>query len=472
MPSTHPTPIRRTVRSPRRVFLLNWTAVLGILMLTAIGCHSASQAWAETRHADGSGLAEPVGLMLSWQRDPTTTITIDWHVLKPREGERAASSRPVVDVRPLGEHIWRRITGGSKPFPHSNRIIHRVEVASLQPDTVYEFRLHEMPRIYRFQTLPATLGDGESLRFAVGGDVRHRQDWMEETNRMAVSHQPRFIVWGGDLAYADGEPKNVGRWYEFFDAMKNTFIDEDGLVTPLIVAIGNHEIRGHSYLLIDDYAPTDAWRAEYAPFFYELFAFPGQPGYNVLDFGDYLSMVILDSAHANPVEGDQTTWLARTLAARKGRMRHIMPVMHVPAYPSVRRFDGEMPLSGGISRDIRTHWCPLFDAAGVRLVFEHHDHAYKRSVPIRAGAAREDGIVYIGDGAWGVGARRVHDAAATWYLEKSATNRHALIVTLRGESITVRAITPEGVELDRWESPSAEHHDAAADRQAEMPVGH
>jgi hypothetical protein len=34
-------------------------------------------------------------------------------------------------------------------------------------------------------------------------------------------------------------------------------------------------------------------------------------------------------------------------------------------------------------------------------VFEHHDHAYKRTHPLLDGHINSNGIVYLGDGSWG-----------------------------------------------------------------------
>jgi hypothetical protein len=67
-----------------------------------------------------------------------------------------------------------------------------------------------------------------------------------------------------------------------------------------VVAIGNHEVQNHYLETHADYQPGPDWREKVAPHFYALFAFPGHPGYNVLDVGDYLSLVILDSGLTSP----------------------------------------------------------------------------------------------------------------------------------------------------------------------------
>ena len=48
-------------------------------------------------------------------------------------------------------------------------------------------------------------------------------------------------------------------------------------------------------------------------------------------------------------------------------------------WPSVR--GGGQP-----ARNIKDHWITLFEQHGVRLAFENHDHAYKRTYPIRFSA--------------------------------------------------------------------------------------
>ena len=63
---------------------------------------------------------------------------------------------------------------------------------------------------------------------------------------------------------------------------------------------------------------------------------------------------------------------------------------HVAAWPSVRDFEGNIP------RKIRDHWVPVIEKHNVDLVIEAHDHAYKKTVPIRNNSQDdENGIVYM-----------------------------------------------------------------------------
>lgn len=378
---------------------------------------------------------DPPGLLLTWTDDPLTTMTIDWHTAD------APDAAPVLWFRESGSVVWTEHAGERFPFPFSERTVHRAALSGLKPGTEYAFRFGSRSRVFRFRTMPADLS--APLRFAAGGDTRHSQEMMERTNRVAMAHDPEFVVWGGDLAYADGKPENLYRWYEWFDALKNTLIDEDGRVVPVVAAIGNHEVRGGYYVNHANYADTDAWRASVAPYFYTLFAFPGQPGYRTLDFGDYLSFIVLDTDHTNPVDGPQTGWLEEALSERVD-VPHVFPVYHVPAYPSNRAF------SGTISTRVRTHWVPLFEDYGVRAAFEHHDHTYKRTHAILGGQVHPSGVVYFGDGAWGVNTRTVHAVNGTWYLAQAASKRHAIIVTLHGQHQQFLVVDEDGEILDQY----------------------
>jgi hypothetical protein len=87
----------------------------------------------------------------------------------------------------------------------------------------------------------------------------------------------------------------------------------------------------------------------------------------------------------------------------------------VPAYPSVRKDEGT-------TLEIRQHWVPLFEKAGVSAAFEHHDHAYKRTHPLLGGKVQDapaKGVTYLGDGAWGASIRKVRPPADVPHIAKS-----------------------------------------------------
>ncbi len=79
-----------------------------------------------------------------------------------------------------------------------------------------------------------------------------------------------------------------------------------------------------------------------------------------LDFGDYLSLIFLDTDHTSPIEGAQTDWLAKTLKERED-FPTVFAFNHVPAYPSFRPFDGTAEKEG-TGEGNRKHWVPALRA--------------------------------------------------------------------------------------------------------------
>jgi hypothetical protein len=271
----------------------------------------------------------------------------------------------------------------------------------------------------------------EPITFVVGGDV-YRAEFDRRVYDQAARRDPMFVWIGGDIVYDNGEPDRVSRWFHWLNAWEELMVTSDGRLIPMIVTIGNHEVLGRF-----DKTPAEA------PFFYSLFAWPGPQGCGVLDFGGYMSIVGLDTGHTHPIAGAQTEWLQRTLAERS-EVEHLFAVYHVPAYPSVRSFDG------GKSPLIRQHWIPVFDRWGVDVVYENHEHSYKRTPLIRGGQLDREGILYLGDGAWGAPPRVVHDPQDTWYLLRAESVNHMIVTTIHGATRRHEAVNELGEVFDSY----------------------
>jgi hypothetical protein len=379
----------------------------------------------------------PPAVYLTWQRDPTTTMTVHWYGLDGEEPSRVA-------YQAEGEAEWQYAEGTRGAFPFTPLYIHTVEITGLVPGSRYRFRRAGQETTYLFATLPSTLD--RPLRFIEGGDVFHKPGPMDRMNEEVGRRDPAFVVIGGDFAYADGKPENAWRWLRMLSSFYHYFRGPDGRMIPIVAAIGNHETRRY---YLDQYDPpivTAADREGIAPFFYSLFAFPGQPGYAALDIGDYLSFLLLDTFHANTIDGEQLAWMTTALEHRR-MVPHVFPVIHVPAYPSVRNPDDPL------NRRLREAWVPRFEQAGVRIVFEHHDHAFKITHPIRDGRIDPEGIVYLGDGAWSVDPRTPATPEERWYLRISAPVQHVFELVLEPHQRTVRAIDINGQVLDEFVQP-------------------
>lgn len=389
---------------------------------------------------------EIVDVYLSWTKDPTTTMTIHCHT----EG----FGEPAIYYRESGTESWNaHLHYSSRPFPGTSKTIHWIELEELSPGTDYEFYIgRETSNIYKFRTMPSSL-DNEPLRVVFGGDMYHEYDAMDEMNALAAEQDPHFIVMGGDWAYANSLIDNAWKWEDLWYTWTKNMFDSEGRIIPVVPAIGNHEVVG-GYGTREDVL-----------FFYEMFAFP-QRGYGVLDFSDYLSIIILDTRHSNTT-ASQNGFIESTLNERVD-VKHVIPSYHVPAFPSSRSYN----VSG--SRSVRQNWVPLFEQSNVKLVFEHHDHTYKRTVPILNEQEHPDGIVYLGDGCWGVGVRDVLNYNTTWYLEEShgrnyiqaesgqsdpldgenadpEKGRHLTVVTFENDKRTIDSVSSAGKVFHTFE---------------------
>lgn len=361
---------------------------------------------------------EPVALWLTWQRSPDTTMVVHWLTSNEQPSD-------TLYFREKGNHEFQALEGDHALLPQeSPYYVHCLELVDLKPDHYYEIRWDQT--IYKFKTAPANLAC--PVRFVEGGDIYHGDiATVAKMNRVAAARDPLFAVCGGDLAYScSGSNRNTEkweRWIQWLSCWGETMRAPDGRLIPMIPAIGNHEVKGRGLK-----TPSDA------AFFYHLFALPENEGYRSIRFGDYLTLLVLDSGHTHAVSGEQRNWLEAALKNNNTTFR--FPVYHVPAYPAHRSY------SRPTSVDIRNQWVPLFEKYGVTAVFEHDDHLFKRTYPLKGGVRDPNGVLYLGDGAWGVIMPR--PPKVSWYLARTASIRHIYLVTLSREGAKFDVLLEDG----------------------------
>jgi hypothetical protein len=387
----------------------------------------------------------PATLFLTWNRDPTTTMTVQWVGTAGETSDTKVYYAPV----PLGSAAaavaaaaaklaaWPAKAPVVRPYPMSDFKVYRAELTGLKPDTLYQFRVGKGSPLYKFRTMPAKATD--AVAFISGGDCGVNPHAVAN-NVQAARQDPAFAVIGGDLAYENG--KSVETHLAFLRNYSRTMVGRDGRLIPMVACLGNHEVDGG----------YNKARAK-APFFYSLFdGLFADTGYATLDFGDYLSLVLLDTGHTSPIEGEQASWLEKTL---KTRVDHpnVMVVNHVPAYPSFRKMATSpstqpgTPAKAGTGSGNRQHWCPLFDKYRVPVVLEHHDHTFKRTKPLIDGMANDNGVLYLGDGSWG----RLRAPAAPdklGFLAKSSRDYHLSLHRIQGEERYHLALDEFGRVMD------------------------
>ena len=258
---------------------------------------------------------QPNTLFLTWQRDPTTTMTIQWIGVRG-ETDDTTIRYVAAPLTPLD--VWQTQATEARPYPLSDLKVFRAELTGLRPGTDYQFRIGKQSPAYRFRTMPAKATD--TIHFISGGDCGVNAHTVAN-NIQAARQDPMFAVIGGDLGYDNG--KSVATSLAFLRNYSRHMVGRDGRLIPMVACIGNHEVDGG----------YNKPRAK-APFFFALFdGLFSETSFATLDFGDYLSLVLLDTGHTAPIGGAQADWLETTLKAR-AEHPNVMVVNHVPAYPS------------------------------------------------------------------------------------------------------------------------------------------
>ncbi|WP_437222773.1 purple acid phosphatase family protein [Planctomicrobium sp. SH661] len=407
----------------RREFLGSTLAGLSAGLFAGSPLTMAKSSSKEQEKLPGNPVSGPDTLFLTWQADPCTSMTIQWL-------DAEGSSDQMIEFSPFGEDRWGRMTVRLKEYPGTDLKVHRADLSGLRPGTEYQFRIGRQGPISRFRTMPAKSTD--VIQFVSGGDVGTNEHSIR-TNLLAAKQDPRFALIGGDLAYDNG--KSPDTFTRFLRNYRAGMVDSEGRLIPMISCIGNHEVEG-------GYNASRKQSPQYLSVFDGLYH---ETTYGVLDIGDYLSLVLLDTGHISPIDGEQTSWLEKTLADRR-ECPHLIVVNHVPAYPSYRGATSSSgkPGTGHLQREL---WCPLFERYKVDVVLEHHDHTFKRTHPLTNGLYDKHGVIYLGDGSWGQ-LRALKDPENRPYLARASSQYHMTVHRLEGDDRFHVALEESGKVAD------------------------
>ncbi len=330
-----------------------------------------------------------------------------------------------------GDEDWKSVTIGRRPMPETTSTIAAASLQGLEPETEYQIELTGtlagkpvLKRQLSMKTAPKERPD--EMNFVNGGDMFTDRKLLDAMNRRAGKLDPMFALLGGDLAYANA--RDAGRWYDWFDSWYENAVTDQGRQIPMIAVIGNHETKGRS--------------PDHAQFYYSLFPLPEGRSNFVVDFGDYMSIVNLDSDHSQPVS-NQTQWLDSTLKQRRERPI-LFACYHRPTYGTLVKEDNAA---------VRTQWVPLFEKYKVDTVFEHDHHVFKRSLPIYQGQVDDRrGVLYMGDGAWGVKVRKIPEKYGERlpYIESAHSRNHLIHVLIDGAEVHYQATEADGNVFDTY----------------------
>lgn len=415
---------------PHRRFSLPSAVVLAALLVA--GC-------------SGSGGEPPWhSVLLTWQGDTSTTMTVNLVVEADGIGERLPRSASV-EWRPSGSED-EPVAISSEPLEIGgvpDVRVYRFPIRGLEPGTGYDFDIlidgRSAGPVRSFRTVP----EQGPVRLVAGGDVG-TEPLSLALLAEAARRSPHMLVIGGDLAYANGLVSRWPLWRTWLEHVTEGLVTPEGHTVPLVLSIGNHEVNVGR----DGGVPASAPAERKAPFYFGLFAQNQAGGGSPEDggatyfrrgLGSVGALYVLDSGHLVS-HRDQAAWLAAHMEA-DADLPNRLALYHVPLYPAHRSYEG--------SAAGREAWEEVFHRGRLTVALENHDHVLKRSHPIRLGevVGEGEGVLYLGDGCMGMDARTV-DAEERWYIERSASEPHFWMAELSDEGSIFRAFDEEGRLLD------------------------
>jgi hypothetical protein len=357
----------------------------------------------------------PQQIHLGLAADPRTSIAIQW---------RTADDVTLASTVQLGtgEGAGLDQLAEGMTFTYHDVRMHEVHLCDLAPDTTYRYRVggadetgeHWSPT-YSFRTAP---DPGESpdaeVTIAFVGDSRGGNVVWAQIVEQLLARAPDLVLFGGD---AVGNGNHQWEWDAFFTAAEPLLA-----TTPMVVAHGNHEINAVNY-----YAQLAMMGDE------ESFAF---------DYGPAHLTVLNDSPVDDGVIGSKTRdFLAADLDASDLAPWQLV-IHHRPLYSA-------SPSHGG-DPELRALWQPLYDAHGVDLVLNAHEHNYERTLPMRWGGAQAtpaEGTIYIVSGGAGAG---LYPSGTDFWTAYSESTHSAVILEVRQGSLEATAIREDGSVLDSF----------------------
>ncbi len=390
---------------------------LGLLFLVVLSAVSSVHADAPL---EGT---KPAHWRVIWTSDPAHNAIISWSTVKP-------ATKYVIRYRTRNmNQVESTVTAERGQFTANGTAelyFYHVRLTELLPSTAYEFQIDSdgdlSPTLY-FVTAP---DDERGFRVLHGGDSRSDRDNRRRVNQMVASLVARSyaneslkddviaISHGGDYV-ASGS--NLKQWIDWMSDFELTMCP-DGRLTPIIPTRGNHD-KGE--------------------IFNQVFGFPGGDlNYYAINLGPLVRLIVLNTETSTA--GDQADWLEAELKTSRPENCWLIAQYHRPAYPSVK--------SPGSALQ---SWVPIFEKYNLDLVCESDGHTIKRTVPIRDNVRDDTGIVYIGEGGFGVAQRT--PKSDRWYLQPpgmSSSASHVFELTLAREILTCQCVQLDGKIADQF----------------------
>ena len=338
---------------------------------------------------------QPTRVILGFDGDPATSRAVTWRT-------SGAVAAPVAEITP-DVPSPSLDKGAVTTHAHSTRVVlegggtvyhHTAVFQSLRPGTRYTYRVGDGESWSEWFAFVTAAAAPAPFRFLYLGDAQTGLDsvW-PRTVRAAYAQAPdaRLMIDAGDTV-AEGWDDNL--WRQWTDGLGFIAASLPSLPVP-----GNHD--EHRPPSAPDSSkvlqPSELWRAHFAlprngpaslgalaePFYY--LDYQGVR-FIAIDSNPFANKDYVESERAG-VQAAAVAWLRSALSNNPNRWTIV--VQHQPIYPVAKGRDYV---------EMRSALVPLYDEFGVDLVLQGHDHAYARSLPLKAGrpaGSGERGTVYV-----------------------------------------------------------------------------
>lgn len=333
------------------------------------------------------------GPYLSWQHDPSTTMTVSWWTDAP------GTSR--VEYGPDSSYGFVR--GDGTPT-----VWHSVELRGLEPGATYHYRAVSSDG-FRSEdhTFRTGVARGEPFRFFVYGDTRHGHEVHASLAKRMEKMGCSLVLHTGDFV---NEGHRLDEWRKFFEVVGDLIAE-----VPVMPAIGNHEDNHELYFNL---------------FHLPRAADPASEQWYSFDLGG-VHFVSLSTETEWGVGSEQHRWLVSDLESAGGESDWIFVYLHRPLFSSGKH---------GSDYEIRNAFHPVFKARGVTAVFAGHDHLYERSMV--------DGITYITSAGGGAYPYKPGQHINP-YSVLAVETFHFTSVTVGKRGVTIETIGLDGNLVDR-----------------------
>jgi acid phosphatase type 7 len=416
----------------------------------------------------------------------TADVDADWKV-----EYRTADDQP---WRVTDEPRSRRIAVVGET-PHR---VHRAVLRGLTPGGVGSYRVRREGEIVFGSTVKSPKAKDQPHRFAVFGDCGAGSPGEKAVAYQVHRANPDFVMITGDIVYSRGR---VSEYRDKFWPVYNAETASRDVGAPLLrstlfmAAAGNHDIAnrdmgktpdGLAFFFYWDQPRNGPTLGYGGPHVMPLSgpeenqkaflasagdAYPGAGNFS-FDYGNAHWTVLDTNAYANWSAPELRAWVERDLAAaRDADWRFVS--FHQPPFNSSKAHFADQ-----LTRVL----ADVFEAGKVDVVFSGHVHNYQRTYPLRFTLAgdkpakqgellggtfvldrafdgqsmtRPQGVIYLVTGAGGATLYdpNQQDDPNSWqeFTCKFVSKIHSLtLADVQGKTLTVRQISADGDELDRF----------------------